>query len=151
MNDYKKNTESRVSIQNEHKKNKEIDKNNRKKYLPTGGKRWWVWLLSCYFLGQVLAFFLGASGWFISLVPIAIATTFYLDYMAKHNKPDINITKATADSSDNEVLEAKISTIKLGFKSINHIQLTDEDMQNLPDNELERYYKAGEKAMKGKI
>ena len=65
-------------------------------------------------------------------------------------EPDINITKATADSSDNEVLEAKISTIKLGFKSINHIQLTDEDMQNLPNNELKRYYKAGEKAMKGK-
>ena len=63
---------------------------------------------------------------------------------------DINITKATADSSDNEVLEAKISTIKLGFKSINHISLTDEDMQNLPNNELKRYYKAGEKAMKGK-
>ena len=47
-------------------------------------------------------------------------------------------------------LDSKISTIKLGFKSINHISLTDEDMHNLPNNELKRYYKAGVKAMKGK-
>ena len=149
MNDFKKNTETRVSIRNDFKKNNEIKKSNHKKYLPTGSMRWWVWLLSSYFLGQSLAFFLGAAGWFVSILPIAIATSIYLNYMTKHDKLDMVAT--TTDSNDKDPLEIKISTIKLGFKSINHISLTDEDMHNLPNNELKRYYKAGVKAMKGKL
>lgn len=65
-------------------------------------------------------------------------------------EPDKKVPKATTDSSDAEALEAKTSIIKLGFKSINHITLTDKNMYDLPDKELERYYKAGERAMKGK-
>lgn len=37
----------------------------------------------------------------------------------------------------------KIYKIKLGFEEINKIELSDDDMLDLPSKELKRYYKAG--------
>jgi hypothetical protein len=47
----------------------------------------------------------------------------------------------------NEKAKAKIDIIKLGFKRINHIAISDDDIEKLPLKELERYFDAGMKAV----
>lgn len=52
--------------------------------------------------------------------------------------------------SPTEAELAKIGIIKLGYKEVNNISLADKDVQELPDKQLERYYQAGIKAIRGK-
>lgn len=47
----------------------------------------------------------------------------------------------------NEKAKAKIDIIKLGFKQVNHISISDEDIEKLPFKELERYFEVGMSAI----
>lgn len=46
-----------------------------------------------------------------------------------------------------EASEAKAGIVRLGFKQVNHITISDADIEQLPPKELERYYKAGLKEL----
>ncbi len=112
----------------------------RKEYNPES----YSWANRCLLisLGLITLGFIGVP--LVHLVGIAML----LSSLVVYRRVSVARSKASIKAIP---LDSKISTIKLGFKSINHIQLTDEDMHDLPDNELKKYYKAGEKAMKGKI
>ena len=92
-------------------------------------------------LGLITLGFIGVP--LVHLIGIAML----IGSLVLYRRVSIARTKASIKSIP---LDSKVSKIKLGFESINHISLSDEDMHDLPDNELKKYYKAGEKAMKGK-
>lgn len=57
-------------------------------------------------------------------------------------------TEIHAEFEYDEYSRAKIDIIRLGFKKINHLTITDRDMEKLPEKEIKRYYKIGIKELK---
>ena len=60
------------------------------------------------------------------------------------DRPKVVDAPAVASSSaEDDLLEAKMAIIRIGFKRINNISPSDEDLKMLPDRALKHYYEIG--------
>lgn len=55
---------------------------------------------------------------------------------------------STPSKDDEAISDIQTKLIKLGFKSINHIDISDKDLIKLPQGDINRYYSAGKRVLK---
>ena len=74
-----------------------------------------------------------------------------MDFGINGNQKTTN-TIAAPSKDDEAIADIQIKLIKLGFKSINHIDISDKDLVKLPQNDINKYYAQGKRVLRrGKL